>query len=85
MTPDKTRLTIVVQRELLSALIELLLEFKRFEAGNQAGKMHGKFKNVFNFKCNMEEMKFYLEKGIINETSLKKLLASTITDMANIK
>ena len=85
MTPNKTRLTIEVQRELLSALIELLLQFKRFEAASQAGKMRGKFKNVFNFKCNMEDMKFYLEKGTINEISLKKLLASTITEMANIK
>jgi ParB family chromosome partitioning protein len=85
MTPDKTRLTIEVQRELLSALIELLLEFKRFEAGNQAGKMQGKFKNVFNFKCNMSDMKYYLDKSLIDKVSLNKLLAQTITEMANIK
>ncbi|MCL2321642.1 MAG: ParB/RepB/Spo0J family partition protein [Oscillospiraceae bacterium] len=85
LVPEKTRITIEVQRELLSALIELLLQFKRFEAASCAGKMGGKFSKVFNFKCNNEDMKYYLEKGLINKVSLKKLLAQSLTEMVNIK
>ncbi|MCL2321026.1 MAG: hypothetical protein FWC47_02845, partial [Oscillospiraceae bacterium] len=85
LVPEKTRITIEVRRELLSALIELLLQFKRFEAASLAGKMQGKFSKVFNFKCNMKDMKFYLEKAMLNEVSLKKLLATSIAEMTNIK
>ena len=86
LTPEKTRITLEVHRTLLNSLIDLLLAFKRAEAAEYAGKATiGKFSNVFNIKCNKEDMGFYLEKGVINEVSLNKLLAVSIQEMAKVK
>ena len=85
LTPEKTKITLEVHRAMLSSLIELLLVFKREEATEHAGKStRGKFKDVFKFSCNKEDMSFYLEKGMINKVSLNKLLATSIQEMANI-
>jgi len=86
LTPEKTRITIEVHRALLNALIDLLIMFKKREAAEYAGKTTvGKFNNVFKIKCNMEDMGYYLEKGIVNKASINKLLASNIKEMANIR
>ena len=86
LTPEKTRISLEVHREMLNSLIELLLNFKRMEAAERAGKYtQGKFKDVFKFSCNKEDMGFYLEKGLINGVSLNKLLSASIQDMVKVK
>ncbi|MCL2320816.1 MAG: ParB N-terminal domain-containing protein [Oscillospiraceae bacterium] len=83
LVPEKTRITIEVSKKLLSPLMQHLLDFKRTNAAEQAGRMQGKFKNVFTVRFNDKDLGYY--KGMIDEIVLKKLLSKNISDMAKIK
>jgi len=83
LVPEKTKITIEVSKKLLNPLMQHLLDFKRNNAMEQAGRMQGKFKNVFSVRFNEKDLGYY--KGMIDEIVLKKLLSKNMMDMAKIK
>ncbi|MCL2321170.1 MAG: hypothetical protein FWC47_03590, partial [Oscillospiraceae bacterium] len=86
LVPEKTKITIEVSKKLLNPLMQHLLDFKRNKATEQAGRMQGKFKDVFSVRFNEKDLGYYKGiKGIIDETVLKKLLSKNMMDMSKIK
>ena len=86
LVPWKTRVTMVVNKYVLPKCLEMVGEFKKFAITN--------FENTFKTKncdkyckvaVNYEDMKFYLEKGIIDQSLLDLVLVKNSEELKNIR
>ena len=85
-SPIKTQVSVEIHKTLFNPLIEHLLQFKRNEATKfSGGYCKGNFNGVFRAKFKNEDIELYREKDMVNEITMKKLLAKNISEMCEIK
>jgi len=85
LAPIKTKVVLEIHKTLFNPLMEHLLEFKRNDAAKFTGNFKGNFNGVFNAKFKNEDVELYREKNLVNEVTMKKLLAKNVSEMSKIK
>ena len=86
LSPSKTKVVVEIHKALFKPLMEHLLEFKKNEATKfSGGYCRGNFRDVFGAKFKEEDIRMYREKDLVNDVTMKKLLAKNISEMCEIK
>ena len=75
-TPPKTKIILEVSREFVNPLLEYLLNFKKEQINPFANKhTRGVTTSAFRVRYDAEAMNLYAKQNIIDEITLKKLIA----------
>ena len=86
LIPFTTNISVTLNKDLVNDYMKLAADFNVEAMRNYEGKFRrGNSDYYFKVRCNEEDMKFYLEKGLVDEKTLGIAKAKTFAELKNFR